>query len=64
MRTLLRASGDCTIFAALQTPPPPPPPADPQAEFVAAAKTWLSFRHTSKVNVAFESDLRKYLDTL
>ncbi len=46
MKTLLAASGDCTIFAPLDSPPPPPPPADPQAEFVAAAKTWLSFHHT------------------
>lgn len=64
MRALLKASGDCTIFAALQTPLPPPPAPDPTDEFVAAAKTWLSFRHTGKQNVAFESDLRKYLDTL
>ena len=64
MRTLLSASGDCTIFAPVGSPPPPPPPPDPQAEFVAAAKTWLSFHHTSKVNVAFENDLRAYLDTL
>lgn len=64
MRKLLQASGDCTIFAPLQSPPPPPAPADPQTEFVAAAKTWLSFRHTSKQNVAFASDLRRYLDTL
>lgn len=64
MKTLLAASGDCTIFAPLDSPPPPPPPEDPQAEFVAAAKTWLSFRHSSKVNVAFEDDVRKYLDSL
>lgn len=64
MRALLAASGDCTIFAPLDSPPSPPQPADPQAEFVAAAKTWLSFKHTSKVNVAFENDLRKYLDSL
>ncbi len=65
MRTLLAASGDCTIFAPLTSPPPTPqPPADPQAEFVAAARTWLSFRHSSKVNVAFENDVRKYLDSL
>jgi hypothetical protein len=64
MKTLLAASGDCTIFAPLGSPPPPPPPDDPQAEFVKAAKTWLSFKHTSKVNVAFEADLRKYLKSL
>lgn len=64
MRTLLAASGDCTIFAPLGSPPPPPPPPDPKAAFLAAARTWLSFPHVSKVNVAFESDLRKYLDTL
>ena len=64
MRSLLADSGDCTIFAPLDSPPPPPPPVDPQAEFVAAARTWLSFRHSSKVNVAFETDLQKYLDTL
>jgi hypothetical protein len=64
MRTLLGASGDCTIFAPLASPPPTPPPSDPQAEFVAAARTWLSFRHASKVNAAFADDVRKYLDTL
>jgi hypothetical protein len=64
MGTLLAASGDCTIFAPLATPPPPPPPPDPEEEFVAAARTWLSFKHTAKSNVAFEEDLRKYLDTL
>jgi hypothetical protein len=64
MRTLLQASGDCTVFAPVGSPPPPPPPPDPQTEFVAAARTWLSFRHTSKVNVAFEDDVRKYLHTL
>ena len=64
MRTLLAASGDCTIFAPIGSPPPSPPPPDPKADFVAAAKTWLSFPHTSKVNVAFEDDLRQYLDTL
>jgi hypothetical protein len=64
MKTLLAASGDCTIFTPLSSPPPPPPPSDPQAEFVAAAKSWLSFRHTAKVNVAFEADLKKYLDSL
>ncbi|MFT4010135.1 MAG: hypothetical protein QM655_08845 [Nocardioidaceae bacterium] len=64
MRKLLAASGDCTVFAPLTAPPPPPPPPDPEAEFVAAAKTWLSFRHSSKVNVAFEKDVRKYLDSL
>jgi hypothetical protein len=64
MRTLLSASGDCTIFAAAGSPAPQPTPPDPQSDFVAAARTWLSFRHSSKVNVAFENDLRKYLDTL
>jgi hypothetical protein len=64
MKSLLGEQGDCTIFAALDSPPPPPPPADPQAEFVAAAKTWLSFKHVAKVNVAFEDDLRKYLKSL
>jgi hypothetical protein len=64
MRTLLGASGDCTIFAPTSTPAPVPTPPDPKSDFVAAARTWLSFRHSSKVNVAFEADLRKYLDTL
>ena len=64
MRTLLADSGDCTIFAPLGSPPPPPPPSDPKAEFIAAAKTWLSFKHVAKNNVAFEADLKKYLDTL
>lgn len=64
MRTLLQASGDCTVFAPVDSPPPPPPPPDPQTEFVAAARTWLSFRHVSKVNAAFEDDVRKYLDSL
>jgi hypothetical protein len=64
MKTLLGASGDCTIFAPLGSPPPPPPPADPQAEFVAAAKTWLSFKHVAKSNIAFAADLKKYLDSL
>jgi hypothetical protein len=64
MRSLLAASGDCTIFAPVEAPPPPPPPPDPEAEFVAAARTWLSFPHRSPANVAFESDVRKYLDTL
>lgn len=64
MRALLEASGDCTIFAPLDSPPPPPPPSDPQAEFVAAARTWLSFRHTSKVNAAFVEDVRTYLGSL
>ena len=64
MKALLDASGDCTVFAALEAPIPTPPAPDPQAEFVAAARTWLSFRHTSKVNSAFVRDLRKYLETL
>jgi hypothetical protein len=64
MRTLLATSGDCTIFATVAAPPPTPPAPDPEADFVAAARTWLSFPHTSKVNVAFVGDLRKYLDTL
>ena len=64
MKTLLAASGDCTIFAPLGSPPPKPPPADPQAEFVAAAKTWLSFKHVAKANIAFADDLKKYLDSL
>jgi hypothetical protein len=64
MRTLLKNQGDCTIFAPLGSPPPKPPEPDPQAAFVAAAKTWLSFKHVSKVNVAFEDDLRNYLRTL
>jgi hypothetical protein len=64
MRALLAASGDCTIFAPVGSPPPSPPAPDPKAEFVAAARTWLSFPHVSKVNVAFEDDLRKYLGTL
>lgn len=64
MEVLLKASGDCTIFAPLATPPPPPPPPDDQAQFVAAAKSWLSLRHSSKSHKAFAADLRKYLDTL
>jgi hypothetical protein len=64
MSTLLAASGDCTIFAPLASPPPPPPPDDPQAAFIAAAKTWLSFKHVAKPNIAFEDDLRKYLKSL
>ena len=64
MRTLLAASGDCTIFAPLDVPPPAPPAPDPQAAFVAAARTWLSFPHTSPVNAAFVKDVRTYLDSL
>ncbi len=64
MRTLLSHQGDCTIFAPLTVAPPTPTPADPQAEFVAAARTWLSFHHVAKNNVAFETDLRAYLATL
>ena len=64
MRTLLNASGNCTIFAPSVRAPPQPPPPDPEAEFIAAAKSWLSFRHTSRVNVAFENDLKQYLETL
>jgi len=64
MKTLLSSQGDCTIFAPLGSPPPTPPDPDPQAAFVAAAKTWLSFKHVAKVNITFEEDLKKYLATL
>ncbi len=64
MKALLGASGDCTIFAAIAAPLPPPPPPDPQSDFVAAARTWLSFPHTSKVNAAFVTDVRTFLDSL
>jgi hypothetical protein len=64
MKTLLSRQGDCTIFVPASSPPPQPPPPDPQAEFVAAAKTWLSFPHRSRVNSAFVEDVRTYLDGL
>lgn len=64
MRALLAASGDCTVFAPVAAPVPTPPAPDPEAEFVASARTWLSFPHTSKVNSAFVKDVRRYLDSL
>lgn len=47
-------------------PVPPPTPApgptnDPVDVFVASAKTWLSHKHTSAVNVAFVGQLKTYM---
>lgn len=64
MKKLLESQGDCTVFAPAGSPPPAPPAPVPQSDFIAEAKTWLSFRHSSKVNVAFAGDLRKYLGSL
>lgn len=46
------------------TPVPTPTPADPQAVFVAAAKEWLSHRHTSHQNVAMVEATKAYLTSL
>lgn len=61
--TLLGRGGDCVVFTPNSQPAPTPTPMTPDEEMLAATKTWLSFRHTSKVNRAFVDECKKWLAT-
>lgn len=65
LERLLGEDGDCTTFVPVGSQPPPPNPLPtPLQAWEAAAHVWLSYRHTSKVNVAFVKSTQTYLASL